>query len=218
MNEKNPGTFEEHMLVYKSKSALVRKVFWDRIKHSVNLAQIKNDSVVLDIGCNTGHLLNTIRNTNSSCECWGIDVEPKITTLKIENCRFKVTDIKKTPFEDNYFSMIFALDILEHIKDLNDAIKEIHRVLKPDGVFILCGPTESWFYKLCRFLQFGVFAKNVECVKSGFRGEIDFHHHTIYAIEKKFQEHGFKKLKQKSIPGFPIPNLFRVTKFQNFED
>ena len=206
------------MLVYQSKSPFVRKVFWDRIKYSIKFAQIKNSSVVLDIGCNTGHLLKNIRKINNVCECWGIDVETKIISLKIENCKFKIADVKEIPFEDNNFSIIFALDILEHVKELNKAINEIHRVLKPEGVFILCGPTESWFYKLCRFIQFGVFAKNVECEKSGFRGEIDYHHYTIYEIEKKFQISGFKKLKQKRIPGFPIPTLFSVTKFQNFKD
>ena len=202
------------MVVYDSKSPLVRKVFWNRIKHAMSFAQINDKSIILDIGCNTGHLLKNIRNINNSCECWGMDIEHKITSLKIKNCKFQVGDVRKTLFENQKFSIIFALDILEHIKDVNIAIKEIYRILKPSGSFILSGPTESWFYKFCRFLQFGIFSKNVKAPKPGFRGEIDYHFHTIYDLEKKIEANGFKKEKQKSIPGFPFPTLFRVTKFK----
>ena len=206
--------FKEHMLVYSSKSYFVKKVFWDRINTAVKFSDINDKSMVLDIGCNTGHLLKKINELDTKCKCWGIDVEEKISTLKIKNCQFKVEDIKKTSFGNEYFSTIFALDILEHIKDIDNAILEIHRVLKPDGVFILCGPTESFFYKLCRFFQFGIFNKNVKSEKPGFRGEIDFHHHTIYDLEKKFMQNKFKVINKKSIPGFPLPDLFRVTKFR----
>jgi len=209
----NQDVFEEHMTLYQSKSFLTRKVFWNRIKTSIKFAKIRDDSIVLDIGCNTGHLLITIRKSNTNCECWGIDVEPKISTLKIKNCKFHVADVKKLPFQDDYFTVIFALDVLEHVKDVDVAIKEIHRILKPNGSLVLCGPTESWFYRFCRFLQFGIYSKNVKSDKPGFRGEIDYHHYTIYDLENKFQSHGFKKLKLKSIPHF-LPTLFRVTLFK----
>jgi ubiquinone/menaquinone biosynthesis C-methylase UbiE len=214
LNDDNSDQFAEHMVVYDSKSKLIRNLFWNRIFTSIKFAEIKDDSVVLDIGCNTGHLLKSIRKTNTNCECWGIDIEPKITSLQIDKCNFQVADARNVPFEANYFTIVFALDILEHIKDIEKAIGEIHRILKPDGTFILCGPTESWFYKFCRFLHFGVYSKNVTCDKPGFRGEIDYHFHTIDEIQKKFEKNGFKKIKQKSLPMPPIPSLFRITRFQ----
>jgi len=211
--EKDPNVFEEHMGAYEKRSYLVRNLFWNRIRTALKFAKIDDNSIVLDIGCNTGHLLRTLRKSNSACECWGIDVEPKIVTLKIENCKFKVADARKTPFENDYFSVIFATDILEHIKDVDAAITEIKRILKNDGIFVLCGPTESWFYKFCRLLLTGTFSKNVVINKPSFRGEIDFHFHTIYELEKKFESNKFIKLKQKLLPGFFFPTLFRITKY-----
>ena len=213
MND-NSDIFQEHMIVYDSKNPLTRNLFWGRINTAIKFAQLNDDSILLDIGCNTGHLLKTIRKFNASCQCWGVDVEPKIMTLQIENCNFKVADAKNLPFTDGYFDVIFVLDILEHIQDVERAIKEIHRVLKTNGLVILSGPTESWFYKFCRFLQFGQAEKNVQSEKPGFRGEIDFHFHTVYNIEKYLLKNGFRQLKQKSLPGFPIPTLFRITAFQ----
>ena len=33
------------------------------------------------------------------------------------------------PFQNEYFDVIFATDILEHVDDVDSAIKEIHRIL-----------------------------------------------------------------------------------------
>jgi len=38
---------------------------------------------------------------------------------------------------------------------------------------------------------------------------------TIYGIEKKFQTNGFQLDDQKALPGFPTPELFRISKFKN---
>jgi hypothetical protein len=82
------------------------------------------------------------------------------------------------------------------------ALKEIQRFLLPNGHAILSGPTQSWFYKLCRFIQFGHL-------------EVDYHYHTIYDLEEKFVGATFKRVRSKSLLGIPFPKLFRVTKFQN---
>lgn len=214
MIENIPNDFPQVMGAYDKKCFLIRNLFWNRITTVLKFAKIEDNSIVLDMGCSAGHLLRTLRKSNSVCECYGIDVEPKIENLKIENCKFKVCDAKKTPFENDYFSIIFATDTLEHIEDVDPAIKEIKRILKHNGSIILCGPTESWFYKFCRFLLAGTFTKNVVIKnKLSYRGEIDFHFHTIYELEQKFESNGFIKVKQKSLPGFLLPKLFRITKY-----
>jgi len=108
------------------------------------------------------------------------------------------------PFENNYFDVIFVLDILEHVKEIDKAIEEIKRVLKTNGHVILSGPTETWFYKLCRLF---------------YRRKIVHEEHVliVYEIEKKFQEKGFQLMNQKSLPVFPIPELFRISKFKKAE-
>lgn len=215
MTEKEAEMLQKRMSLYYSKNPLTRKLFRDRVKDAISLSEIQNNSVILDVGCNTGFLLESIRDTNSSCQCWGVDIDPAVMNVQIQNCRFKTADIRKLPFDDNYFDIVFALDILEHVQDIQDAIQEIKRVLKPGGVLILSGPTESLFYHLCRYLQFGVAQKNVKCTKPGFGDELDHHYHTVYELEDALQMMKFKKIKQKVLPGKPLPALFRVTKFRN---
>jgi len=211
MKEEN---FQENMPVYNSKCFLVKNIYWDRIKTAINFANLSDKQILLDLGCNNGPLLKTIRKYNKKCTCWGIDIEPDIMTLDIENCKFKIADVKNLPFDDNYFDIIFALSTLEHIEDIDIAIKEIKRVLKPKGFVILSSPTESLFYRLCRFLLFGVSKKNALKNKPGFRRDVDLHFQTAYGIEKKFKENGFTQILHKSLPHFPLPELHRIIKFQ----
>jgi len=205
--------FPEHMVEYSSKCIFVKSIFWKRIFDSIKMARLTRDDKILDIGCNTGHLLKSIQR-KVQCSCWGIDIEKKIMTLKIPNCNFKVADVTKMPFEDNYFDKIFALDTLEHVKNIESAIDEVYRILKPTGFIILSGPTENWFYKICRFLQFQTFEKNKQIDKPGFRRDSDHHFHTVYQIEKRFKNKGFKTIERKILPSRWLPNLFRITKFQ----
>lgn len=198
------SSFPERMVVYESRNPFIRKIFEQRIQTAIEFAEITDKSKILDVGCNTGRLLRSIRSFNSNSECWGIDIEPKIMTLRIQNCTFRVGDVRKLPLPNNYFTLVFVLDVLEHIKEVKVALKEIRRVLIPGGHVILSGPTESIFYKFGRFIEFGHF--NI----SG-----SDHFHTIYDLEKEFIINGYSEIKSRSLPGLPLPTLFKVSKFRN---
>jgi len=212
-NNSNDSSWKQGMPVYESKFFLVKKLYLDRIKTAINFAKISDDFKLIDIGCSRGHLLKTIRNFNKKCDLWGVDIEPKIMNLKISNCKFEICNVNKLPFENEYFDIVFALSTLEHVPDLSSAIKEIWRVLKPGGSAIISSPTESKFYKFCRFLLFGAI-NDVHIDKLTNRTEADHHYHNVYEIEKKFLENHFRQIKKKSLPGFPIPPLHRLTMFQ----
>ena len=53
------------------------------------------------------------------------------------DCR---TDLRRLPFGDAAFDMVFASHVLEHIDDDRRAIAEIHRVLRPGGHAVLPVP------------------------------------------------------------------------------
>jgi len=146
---------------YNSKNYFVRKYFFDRINYSIKLADIKPYYKICDIGCGNAILIKNILNSvEGVVKCFGVDINVKIKELSLPNTSFEVVDIEKErlPFESNFFDVIFAIDVLEHLRDLKNAIDEIYRVLKQFGTFIICGPTESYFYKFCRFLLKGTFS------------------------------------------------------------
>lgn len=69
---------------------------------------------------------------------------PKVTTV--------VADAQEhLPFDDGFFDRILAVHVLEHLPNLPAALREVHRVLKPGGRFIVVIPCEgSLAYGLAR--------------------------------------------------------------------
>jgi len=181
----------------------VSNLFRKRIENSEKFADIKDDSIILDVGCNDGYLLKFIRSKNKFCKCYGVDNTEGLEI--IDTCDVRVADVTNLPFENNFFDTVFVLDILEHVKDLDKTLDEIKRVLKANGSIILSGPTETWFYKLCRLF---------------YRQMIGHEEHvrTIYDIEEKIQSKKFQLINKKTLPGFPIPELFRISKFMNIKN
>lgn len=87
---------------------------------------------------------------------------PNRITLDVDETRKPdiVGDAQKLPFEDNSFEMILCTEVLEHIPDPVMAIKEMKRVLKPEGKLVLStrfvfpihdAPGDYW-----RFTKYGL--------------------------------------------------------------
>lgn len=49
-------------------------------------------------------------------------------------------DIRKLPFRESEFDLIYASHVLEHVKEDSIALSEIHRVLRPNGIAIVPVP------------------------------------------------------------------------------
>ena len=71
--------------------------------------------------------------------------------LNVHNIEFSVQDCLHINFEDNYFDVVFADALIQHLPQDNNAVKEMARVLKPGGRIILA-VVNKWnfhtFYKL----------------------------------------------------------------------
>jgi SAM-dependent methyltransferase len=61
-------------------------------------------------------------------------------------CEFKVGSAEDLPYPDGYFDKIVCSSSLEHFKDDIKALKEMHRVLKPNGSVVLT--TDSFNYPI----------------------------------------------------------------------
>jgi len=65
---------------------------------------------------------------------------------------FKKGSITDLPFEDHAFDVVVAGEILEHVIEVEAALNEVQRVLKPGGAFLVSTPTQNlcfrtiWFF------------------------------------------------------------------------
>ncbi|MEK7645838.1 MAG: class I SAM-dependent methyltransferase [Patescibacteria group bacterium] len=113
-----------------------------------------NRGKILDIGCGITPLF--LMNTHFQ-EKFGIDpsVDTSFQTQNLTLIKFDVENESTLPFDNSSFDAVTMLAVFEHIEQhrLPQALREIYRVLKPGGVFILTTPC-PWADKLLRCLAF----------------------------------------------------------------
>ena len=122
----------------------IRDLEWDAIKHA-----IPSGGKFLDVGCGAGdNMLRAIMEFNCSCE--GIDPDPgrhgvgRFNGLEMElPLTIQKGVAEALPYENSSFDVVFCSHVLEHVADEKASLKEISRVLKPNGVLIIGMPTAT---------------------------------------------------------------------------
>ncbi len=99
---------------------------------------------MLEIGCNQGDFLNSIKN-DSAFNSLGIDIDKGALDYAKNHLGLNVKygTLESLKFDNNKFNCIFASHVIEHLIDPVSTLKEIHRILKPGGIFIAAVPCVS---------------------------------------------------------------------------
>ena len=94
---------------------------------------------ILDVGCGTGANLKMLA---AHGQAEGVDISPQA----VEFCRERGLDsvklgaIEHLPYESNSFDLVTALDVVEHLDDDVAGLREMRRVLRPNGRLLLFVP------------------------------------------------------------------------------
>jgi ubiquinone/menaquinone biosynthesis C-methylase UbiE len=127
-----------------------------RLAAAFQLAQITPGMVILDVGCGRGEILRHCAQLGA--DAYGIDyaevavslsqqvIEPLngLTPGRTGVCQ---ADAKHLPFASESFDRVLMFDVVEHLHpwELHQAMLEVHRVLRPDGRFIIHTAPNVWY-------------------------------------------------------------------------
>ncbi len=145
-----------HELYKESGGALLD----ERLSIVFELAQISSGMRVLDLGCGRGELVR--HSAEAGALTWGVDLSQEAIRISKEtllgSCQDKILQragLCKAkgsclPFPPGSFHRVLLSDILEHLskEELKRTLKEVHRVLSPDGMVVFHTFPNKWFYSL----------------------------------------------------------------------
>lgn len=115
-------------------------------KKVVKIVKESQPKKILDIATGTGDLAIMMGKSIPECEIIGLDIssgmleigKEKIKAQNLTNSiKMVLGDSENIPFEDNYFDAITVSYGVRNFEDLNQGLKEILRVLKPGGTFVV---------------------------------------------------------------------------------
>ncbi|MCX7967070.1 MAG: class I SAM-dependent methyltransferase [Armatimonadetes bacterium] len=98
-----------------------------------------NPALILDLGCGTGGSFSLLKNFGTV-----VGLDNSLVAVKFARKRgmklLLLGDAQVLPFEENCFDLVAVLDVLEHLDDDCQALREIWRVLKPNGAVVFTVP------------------------------------------------------------------------------
>lgn len=98
---------------------------------------------VLEIGCGKGGLLEHVEGYGHRTV--GVDVDPEVL-IEARTERVRPTMVAASgaslPFRDQRFDVIVSFDVFEHIADSDAHLREVRRVLRPGGAYLLQTPNK----------------------------------------------------------------------------
>lgn len=152
---------------------------------------------------------------------------------------FVICKPEELPFEDNSFDIVSAIHVLEHVRDIDKAFEEIHRVSKHNAIIALptcLNPCAMIRIGGCNYYEFSF--KSIPCLIIGFvkvifatlsfqKGVyeineelgIKFKHFLRFpwSMRRQIEKHNFKIVKF-GADGFTIPWLKNLIKLQVLVD
>jgi ubiquinone/menaquinone biosynthesis C-methylase UbiE len=99
---------------------------------------------ILDLGCGNGWTLDVLARRQPDHAYWGVDFTEELVSIAaaraLPNCRFEPGDARALRFESGFFDAVYTERCLINILDWDEqqaALREIHRVLKPGGSYLM---------------------------------------------------------------------------------
>lgn len=194
------------------------------------LPHIKAKKSILDVGCGSGIISLVFKRMGhdvTAINYWSRFSSTNITSsererskieelererLEVEGVHTEDVDITNSfPFKDDSFDVVLFLEVLEHINGPRKTLREIHRVLKRNGILIITTPNVA---NLKNRVHLFAGRSNYSDLRLYYNSERFFGHireYTLSEIEQMLAWEGFKVVTSKfsNCMQLPVVKNFR---------
>ena len=186
-------------LIYKTSgtSTFIRRIEW---RTMLEWLDQKEGERILDVACGGGTL--SLKIAEKGCKVHRIDVsEDAINSAKrlAERegiaCEFEVGSAEDLPYPNRCFDKVVCSSSLEHFKDDIKALKEMHRILNPNGSVVLT--TDSFTYPI-----------NDELKEMHRKIAYVVNYYTQETLKERFKNSGFEMKQSKYLLNSRITSFF----------
>lgn len=124
------------------------------LKRLMKKVDSSNSSLkIVDLGCGNAYLLRFLKeNCRKSHQFYGIDASSaviKANSVRYPMINFFNRDVLKTKFKNDFFDVAISTMVIEHLDDDVGFVKEVKRILKQDGFFMVSSVMKkkgAWYY------------------------------------------------------------------------
>jgi ubiquinone/menaquinone biosynthesis C-methylase UbiE len=159
---------------------------------------------LLDIGCATGEYTEFLAAGFSATDA--IDIEPERLNVFKEHLAAQTLEhpivvtqmsAEDMSFGDATFDMVTAIEVLEHVPNLDATLSEVHRVLRPGGHLLVTGPNRFFPLESHGFLFRGrrhppIAFPFLPWIPPLHRRMSDARSFTVTALRRVVEPHGFR--------------------------
>jgi ubiquinone/menaquinone biosynthesis C-methylase UbiE len=148
--EKYVKRFDLHFLEDKLMISPIKKLMFKFFEFQIFKWLLKplnieiKEKIILEAGCGAGYSFETISKSYFPKEYYAFDLNEKMVRksfgrIKKNKLSVKVFqgNITKIPFKSNKFDVVLIFTVLHHVTKWREALQEVHRILKPNGVILI---------------------------------------------------------------------------------
>lgn len=205
-----------------------RKNAYDRnLKNILSCLEEQPDARLLDLGCDDGKWTSRLGEAAGTSQLYGVEIveERRALAGELGIDTIPANLNQQLPYEDSYFDIVHANQVIEHLSNTDLFVAEIFRVLKPNGYMIISTENlASWHNIFALILGYMPFSLTNVTIKTAdlanpfapHNGEVFYEtqswlHKTVFTttgLLHLFKLHGFEEIQVKGAGYYPFGELF----------
>ncbi len=169
---------------------LVGWLFRERINMGLRMLDRQRYERALEVGYSAGAVLFALAPVVTELHGLDLDAAPAPVNALLEQRGFSAKlvhgDVRELPYADRMFDLVVCFSVFEHIRDFDEGLRQVARVLRPGGQFLLGMPAVN------RMMEAGFRL-------IGFKGIEDHHVTTPRAVSDRFADFGFSVAQRRTL-------------------